>query len=515
MKKKLALALALALCIAQTSALAVGNRYDPAEATEFFGEYGQNIGLRDVSQVTDGKVTVTEGVSSVQNADLGAYLKEQFGENFDWAQIQKDYVTEGCFVISGARVINWDDYAYLQPGEMADDTANNPVQIGGRLYVHMKDPSSADKYYLLVSSTKSVEIGDSLFTDGAGGYGLLDDKYVSTSMATSLVDGGAYSYFAHDLGTSGGKIGLQEAGSETQKYIYVICETPADYYQRLANEAAGYEVDMAGQDRPYMPANNKNANDGVWLNEWHTTGYSVKFSFNNTAAEGEAPKLELVDDYGLAVDAAALAAQATADKNGAYSVSVNVKDLPAGSFTLPVGALVRDSSVNDGVIRTGGTEGDTNTRLGGYSGQNVVVAKFEVSVSTGKATIAYAKNADVYGAADAYGKVVTEYFNNAEYHEDGFVGELAIEAGEPWYVHTHIADCSGRGGYTNKLVNATITGEEGVVEYNAETGILTGLKAGTAQVVFTVNDRDLTNKSGEVTGKAFDGASITLTVTVK
>ena len=66
-------------------------------------------------------------------------------------QLAYDYVKEGIYVLSGSRDINWDDFADLQPGDMADDTANHPIEIGGRLYVHMKDQNSADKYYLLVS----------------------------------------------------------------------------------------------------------------------------------------------------------------------------------------------------------------------------------------------------------------------------------------------------------------------------------------------------------------------------
>jgi len=499
-----------------TNALAVGNRYDPDEDTEYYGsEYGQNLGLRDVSQVDENAmVTITEGSSTVENADMEAYLKEQFGEDFDWEQIQQDYIEESIYVISGSREINWDDFADLQPGDMGDDTANHPVEVGGRLYVHVKDENSTEKYYLLVSSTKDVEIGESLFTDGEGGYGLLDDKYVATHMETSLEDGGEYSYFAHDLGTSGGKIGLQEAGSEDQEYIYVICETAADYYQRLANEEAGYEERLEGEDRPYMPANNSSSSDGTWLNEWHNTKYSVSFSFENTAAEGEDPVLELVDDYGLLVDAEALAEQATEGRDGRYSASVCVDELEADSFTIPVSALVRDSSVNDGVIRTGGTEGDSNTRLGGYSGENVVVAKFEVTVSAGKATIAYATNETVYGSADTNGsgQVVTEYFENAEYLEDGYTGELTIEAGEPWYFHTQMADCSGRGGFTNQLVKAEISGEDGIVAYDEETGILTGLSAGTVEVTFTVEEGRLTDR--ETGGLAYEGTSITLTITV-
>ncbi|MCD8022303.1 MAG: hypothetical protein LUF30_04785, partial [Lachnospiraceae bacterium] len=499
----------------------VGNRYDPNVDTEHYGSvYGQNLGIRDVSQVTeDSMVTITEGVSSIENADLDAYLEAQFGEGFDWEQIKADYVAAGAYVISGSRVLDWDAYADLQPGEMADDTAEHPVEVGGRLYVHMKDAQSADKYYLLVSSSKDVEIGEALFTDGEGGYGLLDDKYVATHMANSLEDGGAYSYFAHDLGTSGGKIGLQEAGSEGQSYIYVICEAPGDYYQRLANEEAGYEERLDGDDRPYMPANNSSSTDGTWLNEWHNTKYSITFSFENTAAEGEDPVLELVDDYGFDVDAEALAAEATEGRDGTYSASVNISDLADGdTFTIPVSALVRDSSVNDGVIRTGGTEGDSNTRLGGYSGQNIVVAKFEVTVSSGKATIAYATNEAVYGSADTEGsgQVVTDYFENvAEYHEDGFAGELEIEAGVPWYFHTQMADCSGRGGFTNGLITAEISGDDGIVEYNEETGILTGLAAGTVEATFTVAEGRLTDRStGEDTGLAYEGASITLTITV-
>ena len=524
MKKLVSLILALALTLSLIpGALAVGNRYDPNEDAQFFGSFGQNLGVRSVSPVDENnRVTITEGVSSVENADLDAYLKTRFGDDYDWEKIARAYVGEGAYVISGSRVINWDDYAALQPGEMADDTDKNPVEVGGRLYVHMKDPSSADKYYLLVSSSKSVEIGEPLFTDGKGGYGLLDDKYVSTHMATSLVDGGEYSYFAHDLGATGGKIGLQQAGSEGQLYIYVICESPADYYQRLANEAAGLEERLPGEDRPYMPANNTAASNGTWLNEWHNTKYSVSFNFNNSAAEGEAAKLTLADDYGLPVDGAALAEKAAAGRNGGYAASVNVDDLKAligaDTFTVPVSALSRDSSVNDGVIRTGGTEGDSNTRLGGYSGENVVVAKFEVTISTGKIKFAAARNEDVFGAADTNGKgrVVTEYFNSAVYYEDGAEIDLTIEAGEPWYVHTQVADTSGRGGFTNGLFTAEITGDADTVSFDAATGILTGLKAGTARIVVTAADRSLTNRqTGEVTGVAFVGSTVTLNITVK
>ena len=512
-RRSLALGTALILALGTVSSVwAVGNRYDPDEDVSYYGEYGQNLGIRDVSQVDEnGFITVTEGTSTVENADLGAYLTEKFGEGFDWEEIKENYVKEGIYVISGSRVINWDDFADLQPGDMGDDTAAHPVEVGGRLYVHVKDQNATQKYYLLVSSTKDVAIGDALFTDGEGGYGLLDDKYVSTHMATSLQDGGRYSYFAHDLGANGGKIGLQEAGSEGQKFIYVICETPADFYQRLANEEAGYEVRLEGQDRPYMPANNSASTNGSWLNEWHNTKYNISFSFDNSAAEGEEPKLALVDDYGFPVDASALAEAAVKGRNGAYTSSISMEEaieMQGGetTFNLPVTAFGRDSSVNDGVIRTGGTEGDSNTRLGGYSGENVVVAKFEVTVAPGKALIACAKNADVYGAADTNGKgqVITDYFENASYMEDGYTGELAITAGEPWYLHTQIADCSGRGGFTNKLVKASISGEEGIVEYNEETGILTGLKAGSAEVTFSVEDSD----------PSYKGATVTLNITV-
>ena len=146
------------------------------------------------------------------------------------------------------------------------------------------------------------------------------------------------------------------------------------------------------------------------------------------------------------------------------------------------------------------------------------MAKFEATVSAGKAKIAYAKNEEVYGAADTEGKgqVVTDYFNNAQYQEDGYTGELTIKAGEPWYIHTQIADTSGRGGFTNGLVKAEINGDKGIVEYNEETGILTGLSAGTAEVTFSVEDGHLTDReSGEDLGLAYEGASITLTITVE
>lgn len=503
-----------------TTVFAVGNRYDPAEDTQYFGEtYGQNLGVREVSQVSeDGTVTVKEGESSVKNADLDAYLASAFGADFDWDKIQQDYIKEGIYVISGSREINWDDFSDLKPGDLGDDTEAHPVEVGGRVYVHIKDAASADKYYLLVSSTKDVAVGDSLFTDGEGGYGLLDDKYVSTHMKESLQDGNKYSYLAHDLGTSGGKIGLQEAGSEGQKYIYVVCETPADYYQRLANEDAGLEDRLPGEDRPYMPANNNASTDGTWLNEWHNTKYGISFYFDNSAAEGEDPVLTLSDDYGFDVDETALAKSAQQGRDGRYSSFLSLEDLGITDFTLPVTALYRDSTVNDGVIRTGGTEGDSNTRLGGYSGENVVVAKFEVTVGTGKAQIAAAPLEEVYGdsESDGTGKVVTDYFENAKYYEDGSKEDLTITAGEPWYVHTQIADCSGRGGYINNLVQAAVKGDEGVLSYDPETGILTGLQQGSAEVTFTVEDGHIVDQnSGEDLGTGYEGTSVTLDVTVE
>ncbi|MBQ1492734.1 MAG: hypothetical protein IIZ39_12315, partial [Blautia sp.] len=449
-KQMVVMGLTLAMTVSLAgNVLAVGNRYEPDDLKYFSSDYGQNLGIRTVSQVADdGTVTIVEGKSDVENADLSGYLTEKFGEGFDWEQIKADYVGEGVYVISGSRVLDWEKYADLQPGQMGDDTTEHPVEIGGRLYVHVKDPSSAQKYYLLVSSTKDVAIGEALYTDGEGGYGLLDDKYVSTHMATSQPDGGNYSYFAHDLGASGGKIGLQEAGSEGQKYIYVICETPADYYQRLANEEAGFETRLEGQDRPYMPANNTAATDGTWLNEWHNTGYGVSIPFTNTAAEGEEAVYVMGETYGLDVKEEELVEKIARNRDGSFSAPVPMEELPA-ELTIPVKALYRDSSVNDGVIRTGGTEGDSNTRLGGYSGENVVVAKFEVTVSAGKALIAYATNEEVYGDAgtEGSGQVLTSYFENAQYASDGEKGELTIAQGEPWYFHTQIADCSGRGGF--------------------------------------------------------------------
>ena len=73
--------------------LAVGNRYEPDDPAYFSSDYGQNLGIRTVSQVAeDGTVTIVEGTSDVENADLTGYLTEKFGEGFDWEQIKADYV---------------------------------------------------------------------------------------------------------------------------------------------------------------------------------------------------------------------------------------------------------------------------------------------------------------------------------------------------------------------------------------------------------------------------------------
>ena len=114
-----------------------------------------------------------------------------------------------------------------------------------------------------------------MYRDGDIGGRLLDDKYTSTLMENNYLDGD-YSYVSYD--TSGGKLAAQtpeldedgvplDSQAEGFTYIYLVAESAADYYQRLANEAAGYETPAQAEDRAYMPVNNTNQS-GEAFNNW-------------------------------------------------------------------------------------------------------------------------------------------------------------------------------------------------------------------------------------------------------
>ena len=303
----------------------------------------------------------------------------------------------------------------------------------------IQDEESTSKHYTLIKSTQDLKVGQPYcYAEGDAGGRLLDDKYTSTLMANNYLNGD-YSYVSYDTG--GGKLSSQEvdtddAGTPLEDqtegftYIYLVSESAADYYQRLANEKAGYEETAQSEDRPYMPVNNSKS-DADPLNNWA----------NITSSE-------------------------------------------------------EDMNYNDRIARVGGTEGNSNTRLYSYSGQNVIVSKVMVGIKQSEAKLTWSQSA--------------EYDENASYDSDR--GNLTVKAGEsvPLFFHTQFTSTWGRDGYAACDCEYTIS-DESVISYvgndseSKTPNTLTAHKAGTATLTAT-----LTGAEGKYEG----GASITMNITV-
>ncbi len=406
-KMTIALGLAVSLCAASgLSALAVyspeenGPDGDPA----IYNEAGAHMGLDE----------------DTENAEVGDYSDE-------------DYINAGAYIISTSPTT---DVEY-EPGIYYEDTSFSYGEDG--MYIIIQDDDSTDKFYTMIKSTQDLPVGTRyIYTEDDTRGRLLDDKYTSTHMANTYEDSD-YSYVSYD--TSGGKLIAQEveldedgipldSQPEGTIYVYLVSETPADYYQRLANEEAGYEEKQNSEDRAYMPVNN-HASTGVSTNNW---------------------------------------ANITEDD---------------------------DSNYDDGIAKTGGTEGDSNTRLYAYSGQNVIVAKFAVSLEPSVAELTWSDSEDFDEDADYS---ITE-------------GEIEIGVGEsiPLYFHTQYTSTWGRDGYANSEISYEI-GDDSIISYvgraeeeGEESFVLTGLSEGTTTLTATVEDTDLYE----------GGAQVTLTVTVK
>lgn len=380
-----------------------------APMTNVYNAYGAHKGLDEATQ----------------NVDISAQLTDE---------VIDAYNHTGIYVISDSPVVSGE---YTEPGTYYEATS---FAYGSGLYVHILDEASANKHYTLIKSAQDLNVGDAYcHVDGDIGGRLLDDKYTSTRMANNYLDG-EYAYVSYDLG--GGKMAAQaveldengiplSSQPEGFTYVYLVSESAADYYQRIANEEAGFETPAQAEDRPYMPVNNTNSS-GEKFNNWANVTGS--------------------DD---------------------------------------------DRNYNDGITRIGGTEGDSNTRLYAYSGQNVIVAKICVGFTESAALLSWA-DAKTYNPDTDYS--VTE-------------GEIKLNVGDtlPLVFHTQFTSTWGRDGYAGTKIECQI-GDESIISYvgderDAENpNTLTALAAGTTTLTAKVLDSE---------GKYTGGATVTLTVTVE
>lgn len=311
---------------------------------------------------------------------------------------------------------------------------------GDGIYVIIQDETSTDKFYTLIKSTQDLEIGDCfIWRDGDVGGRLLDDKYTSTHMAGTFA-ASDYSYVSYD--SSGGKLAAQSLNRNEDG-------TPADeqeegftYLYLVSETPADYAQRMANEE----------------------AGYEEK-------AQSEERAYMPVNNH-------------------------NSDALPSNNWS----NLLEDdpSDYNDRIARTGATEGNSNTRLYSYSGQNVIVAKFAVEITEGTAELAWAES--------------TDFDENADYTATD--GEITIGVGESTtlYFHTQYTSTWGRDGYVNSDITYTID-DDSIISYvgqseeeGGESYVLTGLEAGTTTLTATVNDSE---------GKYAGGAEITITVTVE
>lgn len=311
---------------------------------------------------------------------------------------------------------------------------------GDGIYVIIQDENSTDKFYTLIKSTQDLEIGDCfIWRDGDVGGRLLDDKYTSTHMAGTF-ENSDYSYVSYD--SSGGKLAAQSLNRNEDGTPAAEQEEGFTYLYLVSETPADYAQRTANEE----------------------AGYEEK-------AQSEERAYMPVNNH-------------------------NSDAVPTNNWS----NLTEDddSNYNDGIARTGGNEGESNTRLYAYSGQNVIVAKFAVEITEGTAKLAWAEN--------------TDFDENADYTATD--GEITIGVGESTtlYFHTQYTSTWGRDGYVNSDITYTID-DDSIISYvgqseeeDGESYVLTGLEAGTTTLTATVNDSD---------GKYAGGAEITITVTVE
>ncbi|MDO4276599.1 MAG: hypothetical protein Q4D16_23300 [Eubacteriales bacterium] len=348
---------------------------------------------------------------------------------------QEDYINAGAYILSKTPTASKE---YEEGGIYYEaDT----FEYGEGIYIIIQDESSPDKFYTLIKSAQDLSVGESyIYRDGDIGGRLLDDKYTSTHMAGSYLDSD-YSYVSYD--TSGGKLSAQEVALQDDG-------TPAQ------EQAEGFTYLYLVSETPADYCQ-RTANEEAGLEEKAQSEERAYMPVNNTHQE-----------------------EGEAFNNWTNLTEDDPKDY------------------NDRIVRVGSTEGNSNSRLYSYSGQNVIVAKFAVGITEGSAELTWSDTPD--------------YDENTDYSISS--GDIEITAGEtaPLYFHTQFTSTWGRDGYVNSDITYTI-GDDSIISYagkseeeGAEEFVLTGLKAGTTTLTATVNDSE---------GKYSGGAEVTLNVTVK
>lgn len=311
---------------------------------------------------------------------------------------------------------------------------------GDGIYVIIQDEKSPEKFYTMIKSTQNLAIGEEfIWREGDVGGRLLDDKYTSTHMAGNYKDSG-YSYVSYD--TSGGKLAAQSV------------EKTED----------GTPMDEQEEGFTYLYLVSETAADFVQRTANEESGYEEK-------------------------------AQAS---ERAY-MPVNNSKSDASPFNNWSNLLEDDSNdYNDRIARIGGQEGDSNTRLYSYSGQNVIVAKFAVEIKEGVGELTWAED--------------TAYNENTDYTQTE--GTITVKEGESktLYFHTQYTNTWGRDGYKNVAIRYAVN-DESVISYvgqseeeDTESFVLTGLKKGTTTLTATLDSED---------GKYAGGATVILTVIVE
>lgn len=371
--------------------------------------------------------------------EYGAHMGLEEGtENADISGICSEEYAEN-YVHEGAYILS-DNPVTDQEYEPGVYYETDSFTYGDGIYVIIQDEASPEKFYTLIKSMQDLEVGDEfIWRDGDVGGRLLDDKYTSTHMAGNYKDS-EYSYVSYD--TSGGKLSAQTVERSDDGMPADEQEEGFTYLYLVSETAADFAQRTANEEAGYEEK--AQSSDRAYM------------PVNNTKSD------------------------ATPFNNWSNLTEDDQKDY------------------NDRIARVGGQEGESNTRLYSYSGQNVIVAKFAVEITEGTGELTWAED--------------MEYNEDADYAQTE--GTITVAEGETktLYFHTQYTNTWGRDGYKNVPITYTV-GDESVISYvgqteeeGAEAFVLTGLKKGTTTLTAALDGED---------GKYAGGASVTLTVTVE
>lgn len=345
------------------------------------------------------------------------------------------YTHAGRYIVSSQPTT---DAAYEESGTYYETTT---FEYGTGLYVIIQDEDSTSKHYTLIKSAQNLQVGEPYcYVEGDIGGRLLDDKYTSTLMEHNYLDG-EFSYVSYDL--SGGKLAAQEVALD-ENGVPLDEQAEGFTYLYLVSEApADYYQRLANEEAGLeTPAQ---AQDRAYM------------PVNNTNSNGE----------------------------------------PLNNWANITGEQ-EDGNYNDRIARIGAMEGESNTRLYSYSGQNIIVAKIIVGIEPTVAKLTWSED--------------SAYDPDADY--DVTEGEITLAVGEtlPLYFHSQLTSTWGRDGYAGISLEYEIS-DESVISYvgsTREEGVtpntLTALQAGTATLTATVQDAE---------GQYEGGATVVLTVNVQ